>query len=100
MSELRITAVAKLDDSDGQAHITHIGSLDGHWCYTAETAMALIESQRTVFFIEHYLSRKRTYLGVVHEPAKPARLKAHVKGVWNDELSNLPACPPNSRVLA
>ena len=99
MSELRITGIAKADDSVEHTQITHIGDVEGGWCYTAETAIALIEAQRTVFFVEHWQTRKRTYLGVVHEPHKPACLRAHTRGIWNDELLHLPACPRTSRVL-
>ena len=92
MDILQITSIARQPGSEDHQHITHIGDNGRGWRFTTEAAITMIESQMTEFFIEDFMSRRRTYLGVVHEAGKPAYLRAHVRGRWNDELLALPAC--------
>jgi hypothetical protein len=100
MDALQITSIAKPAGSDDHQHITHIGDNHRGWRFSTQAAIAMIESQTADFFIEHYLTRRRTYLGVVHEPGKPAYLRAHVRGVWNNDLLTLPACVRSCRLIA
>ncbi|MBI5397031.1 MAG: DUF3892 domain-containing protein [Verrucomicrobia bacterium] len=100
MDALQITSIARPAGSADHQHITHIGDNGRGWRFTAQAAISMIESQMTDFFIEDFLTRRRTYLGVVHEPGKPAYLRAHVRGRWNDDLLTLPACVRSCRVIA
>jgi hypothetical protein len=57
------------------------------------STIASIDAKTDTFFVVDPYTGKRSYVGVVRPVGRPAYLRTHADGDWNDNLLSLNQCP-------
>ena len=96
MADFRITHVRKKDRMNTHEHITHVGNLinpdPNKWIWPREDVIASIDAKTNTFHVIDAYNGKRSDVGVVRPAGRPAYLRTHADGDWNDNLLSLPEC--------
>ena len=58
-----------------------------------EKVIDSIEAKTNTFFVVDPNTGKRAYVGVVRPAGRPAFVRTHADGNWNDNLLSLNQCP-------
>lgn len=96
MADVQVTCITKSVPNGGHEHITHIGNPhtpNGGWKLTREAAIESIDNKTNTFYVLDPNNGKRSNVGVVRPAGRPAYLRTHADGDWNDNLLSLSPCP-------
>ena len=93
MAEVQVTCITKPHPQSSHEHITHLGNPAAGWIWTREQVIASIDAKTNAFFVVDPYTGKRSYVGVVRPPGRPAYVRTHADGDWNDNLLSLNQCP-------
>ena len=91
MADAQITCITKPHPQSPHEHITHVGGAG--WKWTREKVIQSIDDKTNTFYVIDPKNQKRAYVGVVRSAGKPAYLRTHADGDWNDNLLSLNQCP-------
>jgi hypothetical protein len=93
MADVRIACIEKPYPLSPHDHITHVGNPTAGWKWPREKVIASIEEKTNTFYVIDLYSGKRSEVGVVRPGGRPAYLRTHADGDWNDNLLSLDQCP-------
>lgn len=93
MADVQVTCITKPNPQSSHEHITHLGNPRAGWKWTREQVIASIEGKTNNFFVVDPNNGKRSIVGVVRPTGRPAYVRAHADGDWNDNLLSLNQCP-------
>lgn len=94
MADCEVRCITKPDRMSSHEHITHIGNpyANPPWKWTREAVIASIDGGTNTFYVVDHKNGKRSEVGVVRPDGRPAYLRTHADGDWNDNLLALPSC--------
>jgi len=92
MADRQVTCITKPYVNSTHEHITHLGN-PPQWMATREQVIASIDAKTNTFYVVDPYTGKRSYVGVVRPTGRPAYLRTHADGDWNDNLLSLNQCP-------
>jgi hypothetical protein len=92
MADCQVTCITKPHVNSSHEHITHLGNPPS-WKWTREQVIASIDANTNTFYVLDPYNGKRADVGVVRIPGRPAFLRTHADGDWNDNLLSLNQCP-------
>jgi hypothetical protein len=93
MAEVQVTCITKPHPQSPHEHITHLGNPRIPWEWTREQIITSIEAETNTFFVLDPRTGKRSDVGVVRPAGKPAYVRTHADGDWNNNLLSLDQCP-------
>lgn len=93
MAEVQVTCITKPHPQSSHEHITHLGNPAAGWILTREQVIASIDAKTNTFFVVDPRTGKHSYVGVVRPSGRPAYVRTHADGDWNDNLLSLNQCP-------
>jgi hypothetical protein len=92
MPDCEITCITKPSPQSSHEHITHAGN-PPTWIWPREEIIKSIDAKTNTFFVLDPRTRKRSNVGVVRPAGRPAYIRTHADGDWNDNLLSLDQCP-------
>ena len=93
MADVQVACITKPHPQSPHEHITHLGNPAGNWKWTRQQVIASIDSKNNTFFVVDPRNGKRADIAVVRPAGRPAYLRTHADGDWNDNLLSLNQCP-------
>jgi hypothetical protein len=93
MADVQVTCITKPHPQSPHEHITELGNPRAGWKWSREQVIASIDARANTFFVVDPRNRKRADIGVVRPAGRPAYLRTHADGDWNDNLLSLDQCP-------
>ncbi|HZP75427.1 MAG TPA: DUF3892 domain-containing protein [Pseudolabrys sp.] len=93
MADVQITCIDKPHPDSPHEHITHVGNPGAGWKWPREQVIASIDAQSNTFYVLDPRTGKRSNVGVVRPTGRPAYLRTHADGDWNNNLLSLDQCP-------
>lgn len=93
MADCEITCITKPHPNSPHEHITDVGNPRANWKWPREQVIASIDAKTNTFYVLDPRSGKRADVGVVRPQGRPAYLRTHADGSWNDNLLSLNQCP-------
>lgn len=100
MPEYHVTCITKPNRESVHEHITHIGNVTANWRLQRETVVGMIESKTGSFYTIDASTGQRAYVGVVRPVGRPAHLRTHADGKWNDNLLAQRECGDYCKIVA
>jgi hypothetical protein len=92
MAEVQVTCITKPHPQSPHEHITELGNPRTGWRWSREQVIASIEAKNNTFFVLNSRNGRRVDIGVVRPAGRPAYLRTHADGDWNDNLLSLDQC--------
>jgi hypothetical protein len=92
MADCQITCITKPNPQSSHEHITHVGN-PPTWIWLREEVIKSIDAKTNTFFVVDPRNGKRSNVGVVRPSGRPAYIRTHADGDWNDNLLSLNQCP-------
>lgn len=93
MPDVQVTCITKPHAQSSHEHITELGNPRAGWKWTRDQVIASIETKTNTFFVIDPRTGKRADVGVVRPAGRPAYVRTHADGDWNDNLLSLDQCP-------
>lgn len=93
MADVQVTCITKPNPQSPHEHITELGNPRAGWKWTREQVIASIDAKTNTFFVLDPGNGKRSNVGVVRPAGRPAYVRTHADGDWNDNLLSLTQCP-------
>jgi hypothetical protein len=93
MADVQVTCITKPHPQSPHEHITHLGG--AKWKWTREQVIASIDAKANTFYVLDPRTSKRADVGVIRPAGRPAFVRTHADGDWNDNLLSLNQCPLN-----
>jgi hypothetical protein len=93
MADVQVTCITKPNPQSTHEHITHLGNPSLGWKWTREAVIQSIDAKANSFYVVDPNNGKRSYVGVVRPAGRPAHVRTHADGDWNDNLLSLNQCP-------
>ena len=93
MADVQVTCITKPHPQSSHEHITHLGNPKADWKWTREQVIASIDAKTNTFYVLDPDNGNRSNVGVVRPVGRPAFLRTHADGDWNDNLLSLNQCP-------
>jgi hypothetical protein len=92
MADCRVTCITKPHPNSSHEHITQLGHPPS-WQWTRDQVIASIDARTNTFYVVDPRSGQRSEVGVVRPTGRPAYVRTHADGNWNDNLLSLNQCP-------
>jgi hypothetical protein len=92
MADVRVTCITKPHPQSPHEHITHLGNPEAGWEWTRERVITSIDAGTNTFYVIDPRSGRRADIAVVRPAGRPAYLRTHADGDWNDNLLSLDQC--------
>jgi hypothetical protein len=93
MADVQVTCITKPNPQSPHEHITHLGG--AQWKWTREQVITSIDAKTNTFYVLDPSTGKRADVGVIRPAGRPAFVRTHADGDWNDNLLSLNQCPLN-----
>jgi len=93
MADVQITCITKPHPQSPHEHITALGNPAGRWKWSREDVIKSIDAGTNTFFVLDPYTGKRSDVGVVRPSGRPAYVRTHADGDWNNNLLSLNQCP-------
>jgi hypothetical protein len=93
MADVQVTCITKPNPQSPHEHITHLGG--AQWKWTREQVITSIDAKTNTFYVMDPRTGKRADVGVIRPAGRPAFVRTHADGDWNDNLLSLNQCPLN-----
>jgi hypothetical protein len=93
MADVQVTCIDKPHPDSPYEHITHIGNPSAGWKWPREKVIESIDAKTNTFYVLDPYNGKRSDVGVMRPPSRPAYLRTYADGDWNNNLLSLDQCP-------
>jgi hypothetical protein len=93
MADVQVTCITKPHPQSPHEHIAELGNQKAGWKWSRDQVIASIDAKTNTFFVVDPYTGKRSNVGVVRPAGRPAYLRTHADGDWNDNLLSLDHCP-------
>lgn len=93
MADVQVTCITKPHPTSPHEHITHLGNPRAGWIWTLQQVIESIDGRTNTFHVIDPNTGKRSNVGIVRPVGRPAYVRTHADGDWNDNLLALNQCP-------